>query len=162
MQYPISKSIRSALPIMIALAAGFVTRASAQGVDTVVIQRQDILRDGARHNWYVRATGSSTLSGRLRDAIKDTATIGAHRITVADIAQLERRTNVGGGWKAGALMGTGGFGYLGHELAGLCEGDCDGAALGGTLIGAAIGAVLGGVIGQLLVPAKHEWQTVWE
>lgn len=123
---------------------------------------QATLKDATQHNWYVRAsTTNNVIEGRSHGLDSISVTIGRTRVPIAEISELDRRLNQGGGWKVGALLGTLGGGAFGVGLSGLCESRWGGLALEGALVFGGIGAVLGGVIGQLVRPSQHTWTKVW-
>jgi hypothetical protein len=121
------------------------------------------LRLAQQRNWLVRITTDTapTLEGRVRAQGDDRFLVGNHAIALQYVRQVERRLNVGGGWKAGAFVGAGMGAAFGWGLGGLCESDCGGVRLTGAAIMTLPGALLGGVIGQLISPPQHRWQRVW-
>jgi hypothetical protein len=61
-----------------------------------------------RLNWYVRilSVDSTSVSGRIRRADSESIVIGSDKFRIDDVAALERRLSVGGGWKLGAVFGA--------------------------------------------------------
>lgn len=121
------------------------------------------LEEAARHNWYVRAHADSSVLGEGRIQRVDSASVimGARQFALVDISRLDRRLNVGGGWKAGAVVGTLSGAAFGTALAGLCESDCGNAEIHAALVFGGIGALIGGVLGQVIRPPRHTWKRVW-
>ena len=151
----IQDSMIRSIILCVALLGAAATTSRAQDVEA-------LLQSAAKQNWYIRAAAESNARWEGRVTFDDhKILVGGSAVSFDNIRTIERRTNVGGGWKAGAIIGAGSGAALGFMLAGLCEFDCGGQGLIGALVFGGIGALLGGVTGQLVKPPEHQWNPVW-
>jgi len=147
------------LSLVAAVAAVVLAAAPANAQDHL----SQHLRVAAERNWYVRVSGDSSrlAEGRVRLNPSHLLRIGNAPVVIDEIRRVERRVDVGGGWKVGTFLGAGSGAAFGYGLSGLCELNCSGEGLKGALIFGGIGAILGGVFGQIIFPAEHRWRTTW-
>jgi len=135
--------------------------ALASAVPAQEVQEQ--LRLAQRHNWFVRLVTDTAViaQGRVQLQSGDSFLVGQQPVALTEVQVIERRSNVGGGWKPGALLDGAVGATLGLGLSQLCGYECDGEAVKIAVVMAIPAAAIGGVLGYFINPPSHEWTRVW-
>jgi len=124
---------------------------------------QEQLRLAQRRNWFVRLVTDTAViaQGRVQLGSGVSFLVGQQPVELTEVQVIERRTNVGGGWQTGTLVGGAVGATLGLGLSQLCGYECNGEAVKIAVVMAIPTAAIGGVLGYFINPPSHEWTRIW-
>jgi hypothetical protein len=149
----------SAVIVLLVFAGASPARSAAAQVPD---SSSALLRRAARENWLLRVSlQDRQVAGRIRTVNDSVVYFPRGEAALDDIRIIERGRRLGDGGKIGALVGAVSVGWLGMQLAGMCEGSCEHATLQGAIAGGITGALVGFGFGEFIVPGRIEWRRIW-